>query len=210
MKVFHYTHLRRWNTIKSKGLTPYIPTCFPWGTNIEPAVYALFSPEPEDWVRNKYFPGIWEELLDYLKDGILVEVEVDVGDKRALVADFSFMAGYMERRNNQVSEGVKCESYKGAIQSYWKSLIPIREYLNDGFSFKLPEVLLLDEVGRERFTVSGQQPVLEHHISSGKAEDYTLWCITQTPGLTPWRREYETRHGSLEAMFMRCLGAERL
>jgi hypothetical protein len=199
MRVFHYAHLRHWENIKREGLIPYIP--FSWGINIEPAIYTLFSPEPENWVNNRYYPGLWADFLNHMRDGILLEIE-DEG--KGVVADYGYMAGIHMGRNDQDAVNAQ-EAYKG-------SFIPVMEYIERAayrdIHYKIPEILIFDRVRPEYLAVCAQQPALENHIP--QAESFTLFHLSLIPELTYWRTGYERDHGSLEAMSRQYSGGNRL
>ena len=124
----------------SEGLEP---------ESTEPAIYALLEPKDKNWFDEK----IGKQLISHIegkgKNIVLIEISLT---PEQLIKTFVVEAAYYNSGKNDEKYGYRDE--EEMYRNYWKSRIPIKDYLSSGSSkFKLPEVIILDRIDLDKMTV---------------------------------------------------------
>ncbi len=112
------------------------------------ALYCFLEREPESWIKNKDFPFVWKDLIEYLQRGttqhlMLLSFPVLPTDK-AFVVERAHRQAYIKQYGNSPHH---LDKLKDSYVKYWKSKVPVFNYDN---SYSLPELIFLSPVGAER------------------------------------------------------------
>jgi hypothetical protein len=173
-KVFHYTKLNRWESIKSRAGLRYRKRL---GQDYFPAwemggIFCFLDPTPLNWVDNLHFPEIWNIFLDGGAE-LLLEVDLDLESNHTFVIDRAHIEGFLyEEKENIPKKYLHC-AREEAEKHYLESGVCIKNYLENEIKldFCLPEVIITEHVPIEKIRLSSYQPVLEKKLKAGKNSD---------------------------------------
>lgn len=219
VKVYHYTDFSKVGQILGKfqdtgeslGLEPraYIGQTF-GPAREKPASFAFLEPVPGTWINNKYFPLTWKTLVhDFgiLDNGkLLLEISINPQIDEVYVGDRSHLEGVLYPDKTDIPEKYLHKSLEEGEQKFMESLIPLGEYLErqkrGEDAYLLPEVVIFNSIPIERIRVSETQPLIEEDLTKlhSEGKKHLVELIVRgyvSRELTPWRRNYESKHGLL-------------
>lgn len=136
MRVFHYTHIDKWEDIETGSWenknTPGLATGNRIGqTYIEAynssAVFALLEAIPNTWTDNPHFRHSWSSLKRHVGK-LLLEIDIDSEKDPVFVIDRAHVEGYIYRDIPGIPEKYLHPSLEEAEKAYLKSKIPLHDY----------------------------------------------------------------------------------
>lgn len=115
-----------------------------------PVSYALFSPEPQDWIENKMYPKAWWALMEYLGDNggkniSLLEIDLCPTDEVYVVDANLIMPFIFDNPNDTETLRLYKERFR--------SMVSLTDYLSDEKiqeRFILPEIIIQNPVPTDR------------------------------------------------------------
>jgi hypothetical protein len=155
-----------------------------WATK---ATFGLLEPIPKDWTDNKTFPATWEILREGM-GYVLLELEIDPEKDPVYIADRAHKEGYFRRTEQKIPDEFRHKRRREAERAYMESKIPLKDYMERGLKYSLPEVVIETDLPPERIKISTEQPLVEETLEEfprlGKIE--LLRDIQLVPELKDW------------------------
>jgi len=204
MKVYHYAPLDSWflikNGSKSEGLKPGLhakgrvgqmdPEA--WKTT---AIFCLDDPMPQKWVDNKQFGDVWGRL----KSGVgklLLEIEIDPEIDPVFVIEGAHNEGGKLLSHPEFRETAPAsylhEDITETESAYIKTKIPLRDYIEGGVQYILPEIVITGDVSIDKISVSEMQPILEEKLREGEVVSARYEeRIKRITELSTWYQHYK-------------------
>ena len=176
---YHYTNLKNYRSIQTKGLDGYVAFEFDEFRGLiprkrfirlgegdglpdeahEPVVEGLLEPEPKSWLENPEFPHLWNYLMGDVcrdKEILLLSFDLKPGD-RAFVVERAHVERELYRESKGQSKPTR-ETKNEAFRKYWESRVPVFSY--DG-SYSLPQLAIWSGIPFERLKVEWLKPTGE-------------------------------------------------
>jgi len=119
-------------------------------------IEALLEPEPESWLHNPEFPGLWWYLMhDLRKESELVLLSFEIKPKDdAYVVERAHMENELYREGKNRGKSTR-RTMNLACKKYWESRIPVFEYEDN---YKLPQLAIWSTIEFDRLNVEWIKP----------------------------------------------------
>jgi len=202
MKVFHYSRLDDWNSIKrgsfktnnspglaaNKRLAPLSDKGWKIGCS-----FSLLEPEPKQWTRSTTFKYAWPALISNT-GSLLLSVNLEKHINTTFVVDWGHREAFLQNTLVATPEKYVHQTETKAQEAYVESMMPIEEYLNrkKELDYSLPEVITTEIIPLSDLEISSTQPRLEGELNKcvegSEAYRDTREEIALLPELRNWAR----------------------
>jgi len=209
MKVFHYTHFKKWPDIKKGSYRsqnkPGLGACGRMGQEDDEAwrtgaICALLEPLPDNWVNNEHFKLTWN-YLEHDIGKLLLELDVNPEEDEVFVVDRGHVEGVLHDDKKGIPEKYLHTSIATGERAYMETKIPLKEYLEQEkkLKYSLPEVVITEHFPLEKINISEHQPLLEKKLKdydydgNKKLKEMLIKEIEEIPELSSWYKKMKKK-----------------
>ena len=203
MKVFHYAKIEEWNRIRKGSFKsndiPGLGNCrrlnpYPYEGSHIGCSFSLFSPSPKEWVNNRLFPHVWNDLKN-ITGQLLVEVSTTGLRDNSFVVDWGHIQGWVTENKRSLPRKYRHDDERKARKAYYESMIGVDEFLRNKskLDYSLPEVVITEVIPFKNLEIPRKQPRLDEYLLKhyGYLREEIMMHASWIPELTDWVKEHE-------------------